>query len=159
MDDVDHVTPPATGHPKRHGPGAAAVGTPKYGATECSPTESRWFQTRTSYYEIAAGRRGMRRRRFLEIAGSGITLAPWLQKVFAAAEGSAPTGGVAGKSTDVDIRALFEANRLPAAWPPTATTTSPPASATRPSRTRSRRGSVRATIRFRAGRLASGTTA
>jgi len=52
----------------------------------------------------------MRRRRFLEIAGSGITLAPWLQKVLAAAEGSAPTDGVVGKSTDVDIRALFEAN-------------------------------------------------
>ena len=52
----------------------------------------------------------MRRRRFLEIAGSGITLALWLQKVLAAAEGSAPTDGVVGKGTDVDIRALFEAN-------------------------------------------------
>jgi hypothetical protein len=53
----------------------------------------------------------MRRRRFLEIAGSGITLAPWLRDVFAAADGSAATDGVVGKSTDADIRSLFEANR------------------------------------------------
>jgi len=42
----------------------------------------------------------MRRRRFLEIAGSGIALAPWLQKVLAAAEGITPTDGVVGKGTD-----------------------------------------------------------
>jgi len=53
----------------------------------------------------------MRRRRFLEIAGSGITLAPWLQKVLAATEGITPTDGVVGKGMDVDIGALFEANR------------------------------------------------
>ena len=52
----------------------------------------------------------MRRRRFLAIAGSGITLAPWIQHACAAAEGSAPTDGVVGKGTDADIRSLFEAN-------------------------------------------------
>jgi len=52
----------------------------------------------------------MRRRQFLKIAGSGIVLAPWLQKVLAAAEGITPTDGVVGKGTDVDIGALFEAN-------------------------------------------------
>ncbi|HAK97308.1 MAG TPA: hypothetical protein DCM87_20540 [Planctomycetes bacterium] len=52
----------------------------------------------------------MRRRQFLEIAGSGIAVAPWLQKARAAAEESAPPDGVAGKSTEVDIRALFEAS-------------------------------------------------
>ncbi|MBM3789713.1 MAG: hypothetical protein FJW35_05115, partial [Acidobacteria bacterium] len=52
----------------------------------------------------------MRRRRFLEIAGGGIALAPWLQKALAAAEGSAPIDGFVRMGTDVDIRALFEAN-------------------------------------------------
>ncbi len=52
----------------------------------------------------------MRRRRFLEIAGSGIALASWLEEALSASEGSAPTDGVVGESTEADIRSLFEAN-------------------------------------------------
>ena len=52
----------------------------------------------------------MKRRTFLKIAGMGITLSPWLERLVIAADSSAPSARVFGDTTDVDIRSLFASN-------------------------------------------------
>jgi putative isomerase len=52
----------------------------------------------------------MKRRKFLKIAGSAITLSPWLEQLVIAADNSAADGGVLDDSTNPDIRSLFESN-------------------------------------------------
>ncbi len=52
----------------------------------------------------------MKRRKFLKIAGSGITLSPWLEQLVIAAEDSAMGASVLDDSTNPDIRSLFESN-------------------------------------------------
>jgi putative isomerase len=50
----------------------------------------------------------MKRRKFLKIAGSGITLSPWLEQLVIAADDSAAGASVLDDSTNPDIRSLFE---------------------------------------------------
>jgi putative isomerase len=52
----------------------------------------------------------MKRRTFLKMAGSGITLSPWLKRLAIAANSSAPSARVFVDTTDVDIRSLFASN-------------------------------------------------
>jgi hypothetical protein len=52
----------------------------------------------------------MKRRKFLKIAGSGITLSPWLEQLVIAADDSAAVAGVLDDSTNPDIRSLFESS-------------------------------------------------
>jgi len=52
----------------------------------------------------------MKRRKFLKIAGSAITLSPWLEKLGIAADYSASDSGVLDDSKNVDIRSLFKSN-------------------------------------------------
>ena len=52
----------------------------------------------------------MKRRKFLKIAGSGITLSPWLAQLVIAADDSTADGGVLDDSTNAAIRSLFESN-------------------------------------------------
>ena len=52
----------------------------------------------------------MKRRKFLKITGSGITLAPWLEQLVIAADDSGAHGGVSDDSANVNIRSLFESN-------------------------------------------------
>ena len=52
----------------------------------------------------------MKRRKFLKIAGSTITLSPWLEKLVIAADDSAAGTGVLDDSPNPDIRSLFESN-------------------------------------------------
>ena len=52
----------------------------------------------------------MKRRKFLKIAGSGITLSPWLEQLVIAADDSAAGASVLDDSTNPDIRSLFESN-------------------------------------------------
>ena len=53
----------------------------------------------------------MKRRKFLRIAGSGITLSPWLEQLVIAADDSGAGARVSDDSTKADIRSLFEPNR------------------------------------------------
>jgi putative isomerase len=53
----------------------------------------------------------MKRRKFLKIAGSGIILLPWLEKLVIAADDSVYGPSIFGDSSKVDIRSLFESNR------------------------------------------------
>ena len=50
----------------------------------------------------------MKRRKFLKIAGSGITLSPLLEQFVIAADDSAAGASVLDDSTNPDIRSLFE---------------------------------------------------
>lgn len=50
----------------------------------------------------------MRRRRFLQIAGGGMALSPWLERLVIAADESAATNGKSTVASDADIRSLFE---------------------------------------------------
>jgi putative isomerase len=52
----------------------------------------------------------MKRRKFLEIAGSAIALSPWLEKLVIAANDSVAGSDVLDDSTNPDIRSLFESN-------------------------------------------------
>jgi len=52
----------------------------------------------------------MKRRKFLKVAGSGITLSPWLAQLVIAADDSTADGGVLDDSTNAAIRSLFESN-------------------------------------------------
>jgi len=52
----------------------------------------------------------MKRRKFLKIAASGITLSPWLEHVVTAVDDSAAGGGVRDDIKNPDIRSLFESN-------------------------------------------------
>jgi glycogen debranching enzyme len=52
----------------------------------------------------------MKRRKFLKIAGSVITLSPWLEQLVTTADDSTAVGGVWDDSTNSDIRSLFESN-------------------------------------------------
>jgi glycogen debranching enzyme len=52
----------------------------------------------------------MKRRKFLKIAGSGITLSPWLEQLVIAADDSGVHGGVSGDSANANICSLFESN-------------------------------------------------
>jgi len=52
----------------------------------------------------------MKRRKFLKIAGSVITLSPWLEQFVIAVDDSAADGGVLDDSANPDIRSLFESN-------------------------------------------------
>jgi hypothetical protein len=49
----------------------------------------------------------VKRRKFLKIAGSAMTLSPWLEQLVIAANGSAAGAGVSQDSTYLDIRSLF----------------------------------------------------
>jgi putative isomerase len=53
----------------------------------------------------------MKRRNFLEIAGSSILLSPWLEQLVIAAGDSVYGPSVFGDSSKIDIRSLFESNR------------------------------------------------
>jgi putative isomerase len=52
----------------------------------------------------------MKRRKFLKIAGSGITLSPLLEQLVIAADGSGTHGGASDYSTNANIRFLFDSN-------------------------------------------------
>jgi putative isomerase len=52
----------------------------------------------------------VKRRKFLKIAGSGITLSPLLEQLVIAADDSTADGGVLDDSTNTAIRSLFESN-------------------------------------------------
>jgi len=52
----------------------------------------------------------VKRRKFLKIAGSAITLSPWLKQLAIAADDCASDSGVLDDSKNVDIRSLFESN-------------------------------------------------
>jgi putative isomerase len=52
----------------------------------------------------------MKRRKFLKIAGSAITLSPWLEQLVNAAVASAAGASILDDSTNPDIRSLFESN-------------------------------------------------
>ena len=52
----------------------------------------------------------MKRRKFLKIAGSGITLSPWLEQLVIAANDSAAGAGVLDDNANPDIGSLFESN-------------------------------------------------
>jgi putative isomerase len=52
----------------------------------------------------------MKRRKFLKIAGSVITLSPWFEKLVIAADDSVGGSDVLDDSTNPDIRSLFESN-------------------------------------------------
>ena len=52
----------------------------------------------------------MKRRKFLKIAGSGITLSPWVEQLVVAADDNAADGGVLDDSTNADIRSQFDSN-------------------------------------------------
>ncbi len=52
----------------------------------------------------------MKRRKFLKIAGSGITLSPLLEQLVIAADDSGTHGGASDYSTNANIRSLFDSN-------------------------------------------------
>ena len=52
----------------------------------------------------------MKRRQFLRIAGSSITLSPWLEQWASASDGSAVGAGASDGTSTVDIRSLFTSN-------------------------------------------------
>ena len=52
----------------------------------------------------------MKRRQFLKMAGSGITLSPWLKQWAIASDSSIVGAGASDGKTNVDIRSLFESN-------------------------------------------------